>query len=123
MLFWLEYELDEEHINHGTGTDAQQSAALPYMKPGNDSTADGLRNSERCTDKGHILQAVHHQHTHDGKRQHLSQIGDDRGRFPVFSKDQEGEETKSGGHQSADGNGQNGMGVIHGWPPFRSSLP
>ena len=120
---FLEDKLYQKHIDHRTGADAEEGIALPDMKQGHGGAANGLWDAEGCASKRHILQTVHHQHTHDGKGQHFSQIGDDGRRGPVLAEDQEGQKPQGGSHQSADGNGGNGVGVIHGQPPFRSSGP
>ena len=92
-----EYKLDQQHITDCTGTDAQQGVPLPDVQKDYGTAADGFRNAEGSGDEGNILQAVDHQHAHDGKGQDLSQVGDQgRGR-PVFAEDQEGEEPESGG--------------------------
>ena len=126
-LHWVSYEsenkLHHDHINHRACPDAEQGVPLPHMESGHGGTAENLRNAKGCAGKGHILEAVHHQHIHNGKGQHPAQICDDLRRFPVLAEDRKGRKPQGCCDEGADGDGENGVGVTHGGPPFRTCGP
>lgn len=119
----LKHQLHQQHIANRPRADAQQGIPFPDMKQCHHGAADGFGDAEGGGGEVHVLQAVDHQHAHDGVGQDPAQIGDDGGRLPVLAEDQEGDKSQCRGDQGADRDGQNGVGVSHGRPPFRSSGP
>ena len=114
MGLWSEDKLDQKHIAHSSHTDAQQGVPLPDMQQSNDGAAQDLRKAKGRCQEIHILQAVDHQHAHDGVGKYLTQIFDDGRDLPVPAENQEGRKPGGGGDKCGHSDDEDGVEVIHG---------
>jgi len=109
----LKQELNQDHIAYGADTNAQQGITLPDMQKRNDDTAQNLGKAEGGGKEIHILQAIDHQHTHNGIGEYLAQICNNGWNLAVFSKNQKWRESGDGGDNSSYCDDQDGMKIIH----------
>ena len=63
--------------------------------PGHQRSAEQLRNEAAGGGKIQPLQAVDHQHGHDGVGEHPAQIGNHSGGLPFFAENQKGQKPES----------------------------
>ena len=113
------HELHEQHVNDGSGDDAQKRIPPPDVQQHDDRRGDDLRQGVARAGKVHIPQAVHHEHAHDRARQELPEPQYHGGRLPAAAEHEKRREADERRDERGDRNEQNGVRIHHTLsPPF-----
>lgn len=116
-------DLNQNHIADRSKTNAEKGVALPQMQQTDQGNCNGFRQTKGKRKNRYAFEAVYDQDRHNSRREHLAQKLDICRYFPVFSKDEKGNDSCHKSTQSYHGDDGDGLdgGKWHGYS-FSSCL-